>query len=253
MYRPASAPERNAPALVFYHGGGWVIGDLDTHDGLCRHLANRSGGVVVAVDYRLAPEDPFPAAVDDAIDAFTYVAAQASTLGLDPHRIAVGGDSAGGNLAAVLAMQTSGDLLQGELSVAPSFQFLLYPWVDMSGDSDSIRRFGKGLILTEDTMRFFRNAYVPKDAESQALKTSPMLCEDMSSTPDTLVVTAEYDVLRDEGLAFVEKLQQAKVSVSHLHLPDCTHGFISTGKFSPATGRRLNEVAAMLAKYAASI
>ena len=102
-------------------------------------------------------------------------------------------------------------------------------------------------------MTFFRDAYVPKDAESQALKTSPILCEDMSSTPDTLVVTAEYDVLRDEGLAFVEKLQQAKVSVSHLHLPDCTHGFISTGKFSPATGRRLNEVAVMLAKYAASI
>ena len=251
IYRPTKATPKLT--MVYFHGGGYAIGSFKSHHGFCSLLTSRANINLISVDYRLAPESPFPGPLQDGLDAWNWVAEHAAELGIEQTKIGMGGDSAGGNLAAVLAMQTSGDLLQGELSVAPSFQFLLYPWVDMSGESDSIRRFGKGLILTEDTMRFFRNAYVPKDAESQALKTSPMLCEDMSSTPDTLVVTAEYDVLRDEGLAFVEKLQQAKVSVSHLHLPDCTHGFISTGKFSPATGRRLNEVAVMLAKYAASI
>ena len=249
IYRPTKA----APKLtmVYFHGGGYVIGGFKSHHGFCSLLAGQAHINLIAVDYRLAPESPFPGPLQDGLDVWNWVTDHAAELGIEQTKIGMGGDSAGGNLTAVLSMQTFADLLEGDLSVAPAFQFLLYPWVDMSGESDSIQRFGKGLILTQETMTFFRDAYLPKALELQAIKTSPMLCEDMSSTPDTLIVTAEYDVLRDEGLAFVDKLQQAQVSVSHLHLPDCTHGFISTGRFSPATRKRLNEVAAMLKKYAA--
>lgn len=251
IYRPTKA----APKLtmVYFHGGGYVIGGFKSHHGFCSLLASRANINLISVDYRLAPETPFPGALQDGLDAWNWVIGHAAELGIEQTKIGMGGDSAGGNLTAILSMETFGDLLVGDLKAAPAFQFLLYPWVDMSGDSDSIQRFGKGLILTQETMVFFRDAYLPKAMESQAVKTSPILCEDMSATPDTLIVTAEYDVLRDEGLAFVDKLQQAQVSVSHLHLPDCTHGFISTAKFSPATRNRLNEVTDMLAKYAASI
>ena len=250
IYRPSKAEPKLT--MVYFHGGGYVIGGFKSHHGFCSLLASQANINLISVDYRLAPESPFPGPLQDGLDAWNWVIDHAAELGIEQTKIGMGGDSAGGNLTAVLSMQTFGDLLDGDLKVLPAFQFLLYPWVDLSGESDSIRRFGKGLILTEETMTFFRDAYLPKELEALAAKTSPIRCEDMSSTPDTLIVTAEYDVLRDEGLAFVDKLQQARVAVSHLHLPDCTHGFISTGKFSPATRKRLNEVAAMLDKYAAS-
>ncbi len=248
IYRPSKA----APKLtmVYFHGGGYVIGGFKSHHGFCSLLAGQANINLISVDYRLAPESPFPGPLQDGLDAWNWVTDHATELGIAQTKIGMGGDSAGGNLTAVLSMQTFGDMLDGSLKSAPAFQFLLYPWVDMSGESDSIQRFGKGLILTQETMTFFHGAYLPTDLEPQAIKTSPLLCEDISKTPDTLMVTAEYDVLRDEGLAFVEKLQQAQVSVTHLHLPDCTHGFISTGKFSPATRKRLNEVADILTQYA---
>ena len=251
IYRPTKTAAKLT--MVYFHGGGYVIGGFKSHHGFCSLLAGQASINLITVDYRLAPESPVPGPLQDGLDAWNWVTEHATELGIEQTKIGMGGDSAGGNLTAVLSMQTFGDLLEGDLKVAPAFQFLLYPWVDISGESDSIQRFGKGLILTEETMTFFRDAYLPKQLESQAIKTSPMLCEDMGKTPDTLMVTAEYDVLRDEGLAFVDKLQQAQVAVTHLHLPDCTHGFISTGKFSPATRKRLNEVAAMFDTYAASI
>lgn len=251
IYRPTKAEPKLT--MVYFHGGGYVIGGFKSHHGFCSLLAGQANINLITVDYRLAPESPFPGPLQDGLDAWNWVADHVAELGIEQTKIGMGGDSAGGNLAAVLSMQTFGDLLDGDLKEAPAFQFLLYPWVDMSGKSDSIQRFGKGLILTRETMSFFRDAYLPCELEPQATKSSPILCEDMSSTPDTLIVTAEYDVLRDEGLAFVGKLQRAEVSVSHLHLPDCTHGFISTGKFSPATRKRLNEVAAMFDTYTASI
>ena len=251
IYRPIKTVPKLT--MVYFHGGGYVIGGFKSHHGFCSLLAGQADINLIAVDYRLAPESPFPGPLQDGLDVWNWVTDHAAELGIEQTKIGMGGDSAGGNLTAVLSMQTFADLLEGDLSVAPAFQFLLYPWVDMSGESDSIQRFGKGLILTQETMTFFRDAYLPKALEPQAIKTSPMLCEDMSSTPDTLIVTAEYDVLRDEGLAFVAKLQQAQVSVSHIHLPDCTHGFISTGRFSPATRKRLNEVAGILTQYAESI
>jgi acetyl esterase len=251
IYRPTKTEPKLT--MVYFHGGGYVIGGFKSHHGFCSLLAGQANINLITVDYRLAPESQFPGPLQDGLDAWNWVTDHAAELGISQTKIGMGGDSAGGNLAAVLSMQTFGDLLDGDVKVAPVFQFLLYPWVDMSGESDSIQRFGQGLILTQETMTFFRDAYLPKALEPQAIKTSPILCEDMSLTPDTMIVTAEYDVLRDEGLAFVDKLQQAQVSVSHLHLPDCTHGFISTGKFSSATRKRLNEVAAMLDKYAANI
>lgn len=251
IYRPTKTEP--TVTMVYFHGGGYVIGGFKSHHGFCSLLAGQANINLISVDYRLAPEIPFPGPLQDGLDAWNWVTDHAVELGIEQTKIGMGGDSAGGNLTAVLSMQTFGDLLDGDLKIAPAFQFLLYPWVDMSGESDSIQRFGKGLILTQETMTFFRDAYLPKELEAQAVKTSPILCEDMSRTPDTLIVTAEYDVLRDEGLALVDKLQQAKVLVSHLHLPDCTHGFISTGKFSPATRKRLKEVAAIFDRYAASI
>ncbi len=246
-------PKKTVPKLtmVYFHGGGFVIGSFKSHHGFCSLLASRGNMNIISVDYRLAPETVFPGPLQDGLDAWNWVVDHATELAIDKTAIGMGGDSAGGNLAAVLSMQTFGDLLEGDLSAAPAFQFLLYPWVDMSGESDSIRRFGKGLILTQKTMEFFRDSYLPKDMESLATKTSPLLCADMSVTPDTLMVTAEYDVLRDEGLAFVDKLNQAKTNMVHLHLPDCTHGFISTGKFSRATRERLYQVCDMLLDYGA--
>jgi acetyl esterase len=172
-------------------------------------------------------------------------------LGIENTKIGLGGDSAGGNLAAVLAMQTFTGIIEGQLSALPAFQFLLYPWVDMDHQSESIKRFGKGLLLTESTMEFFRDNYLLAADQAAVSASSPMSCENLSAIPDSLIVTAEYDVLRDEGLAFVDKLVQAQVNVSHQHLPDCTHGFISMGRFSPATRRRLQQVCAMLADYGA--
>ena len=188
--------------------------------------------------------------MEDGLGAYNWVVDHAAELGLKDTKIGVGGDSAGGNLAAVLSMQTFSGIIEGQLSAVPAFQFLLYPWVDLDSLSDSIKRFGKGLLLTESTMKFFRHNYLLGADSGAVSASSPMAWENLADTPDTLIVTAEYDVLRDEGLAFVDKLVEGQVKVIHQHMPDCTHGFISTGKFSPATRKRLNEVADILTQYA---
>lgn len=230
MYRPASAPERHAPALVFYHGGGWVIGDLDTHDGLCRHLANRSGGVVVAVDYRLAPEDPFPAAVDDAIDAFTWVAAQASTLGLDPHRIAVGGDSAGGNLAAVVALNQREERARDPGAPQPCFQLLIYPATDKRMQSPSHEANGQGYLLTHDTMRYFRGHYLPNASHYSDWRASPLLASSHANLPPALVLTAGFDPLRDEGRQYADALSADGTRCTYVCFERQIHGFMPMDK-----------------------
>ncbi|MDA8786382.1 alpha/beta hydrolase [Porticoccaceae bacterium] len=249
IYRPIHA--KPALTMVYFHGGGYVIGGLKSHHGFCSLLAGQAGINLIAVDYRRAPESPFPGPIEDGLGAFNWVVDQAAELGIENTKIGVGGDSAGGNLAAVLSMQTFGGVVEGQLSAPPAFQFLLYPWVDMEHQSESVKRVGKGLLLTENTMTFFRDNYL-LDADNAAVRTSsPLAWKHLEDTPDTLIVTAEYDVLRDEGLAFVDKLVQAQVNVSHQHLPDCTHGFISMGRFSPATRNRLLQVSAMLADYGA--
>jgi acetyl esterase len=226
LYRPVGATAGQAlPALVYYHGGGWVIGDLDTHDTLCRELANHSGCAVVSVDYRLAPEHRFPAAVDDSIAALRWVRREAAALGIDPARVAVGGDSAGGNLAAVVALaaREAGD-------APPAFQLLIYPATDQHRSAPSHRTNGQGYLLTTDTMAYFTDHYIPDRAHYADWRASPLLHPDLSGLPPALVLTAGYDPLRDEGLAYAQRLTEAGNRATHLSFERQIHGFILMGK-----------------------
>ena len=211
--------------LVYFHGGGWTIGDLDTHDVLCRELANHSGAAVVAVDYRLGPEAPFPAAVDDALAAFDWVQREAAALRLDPTRLAVGGDSAGGNLAAVVAIAARD---AGEPPFA--WQLLIYPATDQHRTAPSHERNGQGYLLTRDTMDYFTGHYIPDARLHADWRASPLLHPDLSRLPPALVLTAGYDPLRDEGLAYAQKLSEAGTRATHLSFERQIHGFILMGK-----------------------
>jgi len=247
VYRPANSPSRRS--LVFFHGGGYVIGGLESHHGFCQRLAHQAQVTVIAVDYRLAPETRFPGQLEDGLAVWHWVIDNAQSLQLDPQKIGIGGDSAGGNLATVLAMQLFAEKLPGKsISAVPAFQFLLYPMVDFRGQSASYEKYGNGLLLTKSVAHFFRDSYLTNIEDGTQVSVSPIFAADFSIAPETIIVTAEYDVLRDEGLAFVEKLQQAGVAVSHLHLDDCTHGFISLAKFSPKSRQRVDEICAMVGR-----
>ncbi|MBK6852470.1 MAG: alpha/beta hydrolase [Burkholderiales bacterium] len=236
LYRPlGSANDARLPVLVYFHGGGWVIGDLDTHDTLCRQLANGSGCAVVSVDYRLAPEHRFPSAVDDCLAATQWVARHGVELGLDASRLAVGGDSAGGNLAAVVTLllrdvATAGPG-QGEARPVVRFQLLIYPATDMRCVAPSHTSNGQGYLLTRDTIDYFCGHYIPADAGDLAdVKASPLLHPDLSDLPPALVLTAGYDPLRDEGLHYAQRLTEAGVRTSLVCFERQIHGFILMGR-----------------------
>ena len=224
-YRPLGAKREDPlPALVYFHGGGWAIGDLDTHDSLCRSLANAAACAVFSVDYRLAPEAPFPAAVEDCIAAARFVFEDAQALGVDPARIAVGGDSAGGNLAAVVALHAR------DAGGPPlAFQLLIYPATDQRFGFASHERNGKGYLLTRESIEFFRRCYLPDPRQWTDWRASPLLAKDHSALPPALVLTAGYDPLLDEGRAYAEKLRGAGVPVAYREYPDMVHGFILFG------------------------
>jgi acetyl esterase len=226
LYRPAPAvPGVPAPVLVYFHGGGWVIGDLDTHDVLCRQLALASGGVVVAVDYRLAPEHRFPAAVDDCLAAVRWVRAQADALQLDASRLAVGGDSAGGNLAAVtcLALREAGERL-------PALQLLIYPATDMRALAPSHQANGQGYMLTSDSIAYYRGHYLAERVQWEDWRASPLLAPHHRGLPPALVLTAGYDPLRDEGLQYADALSAAGVPAQYVCFERQLHGFITMGR-----------------------
>jgi len=227
LYVPARSEtlKKAPPVLVYFHGGGWVIGDLETHDTLCRQLAVAAGIAVVSVDYRLAPEHPFPAAVDDAITATYWVHNHAGSLGLDPSRLAVGGDSAGGNLAAVVTI-TARD--RGDLALA--FQLLIYPATEMGRDTPSYKTNGEGYLLTADTMAYFHDHYIKEPEQDLDWRAAPLLAKDLSHLPPALVVTAGYDPLRDQGLAYAERLSESGNKASYVVFERQTHGFILMGK-----------------------
>lgn len=216
VYTPDIASEVPNPGLVWYHGGGFVIGDLDTTDGVCRALCNRAGVVVVSVDYRLAPEHPFPAAVDDAIAAFDWVRAEAAHLGVDPDRIAVGGDSAGGNLTAVVAQARRDQVV---------FQLLVYPAVDLTMSYPSIDENAEGYLLTKDHMVWFTNHYLGEGVDRRDPRVSPLFADDLTGLPPAFVITAEYDPLRDEGEAYGERLADAEVDVGVRRYDGMIHAF----------------------------
>lgn len=218
IYTPAG--EGPFPALVYYHGGGWVIGNLDTVEVPCRLLTNRANCVVVSVDYRLAPEHKFPAAADDANAVVKWVAENALTIGVDPKRIAVGGDSAGGNLAAVVALMARDN---GGPSLV--YQMLIYPVTNHSYDTDSYRENGEGYFLTKDTMVWFWNHYLRDELDSKNPYASPLLAEDLSGLPPALVITGGYDPLRDEGEAYAERLKAEGVPVEATRYDGMIHGF----------------------------
>ena len=227
LYHPLPAVQRTRPppVLVYFHGGGWVIGDLDTHDTLCRELALGAGCAVVAVDYRMAPEHRFPAAVDDCIAATRWVHDHAAELGVDASRLAVGGDSAGGNLAAVVAitLRDAGDL-------AIRFQLLIYPATDQRRGWPSHTSNGQGYLLTTETMDYFHDHYLPDKALDLDWRASPLLHPDLSRLPPALVLTAGYDPLRDEALQYSQRLTQAGNRCTHVLFERQIHGFITMGK-----------------------
>jgi acetyl esterase len=202
-----------------------VIGDLDTHDVLCREIAHRSGCVVIAVDYRLGPEQPFPAAVDDSLAAARWVHANAATLGIDASRIALGGDSAGGNLATVTALG-----LRDSGSFAPRFQLLIYPGTDMRAVAPSHTHNGQGYMLTADSITYFRAKYITNERDWSDWRASPLLHEDLSKLPPALVLTAGYDPLRDEGRQYADALSKAGVPTQYVCFERQIHGFITMGR-----------------------
>ncbi|HEY4249718.1 MAG TPA: alpha/beta hydrolase [Roseomonas sp.] len=214
------------PCLLYLHGGGWVFGDLDTHDGVCRRLANDARCCVIAVDYRLAPEHPFPAAIDDAATALRWVAQHAATLRIDATRIAVGGDSAGGNLAAVLALMGRDGLLPRSV-----FQALLYPATDLGMATDSYARITEGLPLTAATMRWFVDFYAPDAASRADWRASPLRAPSLRGLPPALVLSCGLDPLCDDARLYARRLADDGVRVTALHLGDQLHGLLTMSRF----------------------
>jgi acetyl esterase len=225
LYRPAGATP--LPLVVYFHGGGWVIGSIETHDAVCRDLANAAGCAVASVDYRLAPEHRFPVAAEDCYAATRWLGAHAGELGVDAARIAVGGDSAGGNLAAVVAQ-----LARDRGGPALAFQLLIYPATDAACDAPSHRENADGYLLTADAMTWFWGHYLGGDASLKAdPRCSPLRAGDFRGLPPALVVTAEYDPLRDEGEAYGALLRDAGVPVTVSRYPGMIHGFFAMGAF----------------------
>jgi acetyl esterase len=242
VYRGAETPATGAlPALVFYHGGGWMLGDLDSHDWICRSIANKADCAVVAVDYRLAPAHVFPAAFEDALAAVKWVLANAETLQIDAARISVGGDSAGGNLAAAVVLA-----LRDEGKIKPKAQILIYPAVDLSMSGSYYGRFTKDLILTDDSVRMFVGYYVPDVEQRKDWRASPLLAPSLRGLPPTLVVLAGFDPLAAEGEAYVARLEKEGVGTSAKRYPGQMHGFMSNAKLLPRAYQAIEEIAAAL-------
>ncbi|HEY0106118.1 MAG TPA: alpha/beta hydrolase [Rhizomicrobium sp.] len=230
VYTPLGADAATLPGLIFFHGGGFVLGDLESHDDLCRNLANGSGCRTVAVDYRLAPEHPFPAAVEDCVAATKFIAAHAADFGIDAARLAVSGDSAGGNLAAVVCQ-----LAKIEGAPAIAFQLLIYPVTRLGAavETASMRENAKGYFLEKESMDWFTKLYCPDAQHRSDPRLSPLLCADLSGLPPAYVVTAGFDPLRDEGRDYADKLDAAGVAVTYVNYPGMVHGFFSMRKLIP--------------------
>ena len=239
IYRNSEAP---GPCILFFHGGGWVIGDLDTHDSVCRQLVNATGYTVIAVHYRLAPEHPFPAAVDDCYSALRWVRDNAEPLAVDSSRIAVAGDSAGGNLAATVSLKA-----RDEGTGGIRFQLLIYPVTDFNFDTPSYIENAEGYLLTEESMRWFWNHYIGDDeSHGNNPLASPMRATDLSGLPPAMVMTAEYDPLRDEGEAYAERLRKAGVETDLKRYDGLIHGFFGQTDLSQGARQAMTDAATAL-------
>lgn len=220
-YAPIAAGGEALPTLVYFHGGGFVVGNLDTHDGLCRLFAHLGGFRVIAVDYRLAPEHKWPAQIEDAWAALRHVFENAPALGVDAGRIAVGGDSAGGHLTAVVTQ-----MAKEKGGLAPAFQMLLFPGTEFTTDTPSMNQFAVGYSLEKQAVEWFYNQVLPEGTDRGSPKVSPLLAKDFSGLPPAYVMLGGYDPLHDEGMAYAEKLRGAGVKVTIADYADMVHCFI---------------------------
>jgi acetyl esterase len=247
LYTPAAAASSPAPVLAYFHGGGWTIGDLDTHDVLCRQLCLASGAAVLSVDYRLGPEQRFPAAFDDCLAATRWLQREGAALGVDARRLAIGGDSAGGNLAAAvaIALRDGGD-------VAPAFQLLIYPATDMRALAPSHTVNGQGYMLTADSIAYYRGHYITDPADWADWRASPLLAADLSRLPPALVLTAGYDPLRDEGRQYADALSAAGNRVQYVCFERQIHGFITMGRLLDEANTAVDLCAGMLRRALAA-
>ena len=225
VYHPhAAQPQAALPGLVYLHGGGWTVGDLDTHDVLCRSLCLQADIVVVSVDYRMGPEHKFPAAYDDTVAAFNWTVAHAASLGIDASRIAIGGDSAGGNLSAAACLGLRSQAVQ------PAFQLLIYPATIMWQDTASYHANGKGYMLTQESIAYYTENYLRNREDAKDWRASPQLAESHAGLAPAFVMTAGFDPLRDEGLMYANALSKAGVSAQYICFERQIHGFITMGR-----------------------
>lgn len=224
IYTPHSVGAAPLPVIVYFHGGAWIAGSLGTHDGTCRHLADMSGCKLVSVDYRLAPEHKFPVGFDDCCDITEWIAGSAGSLGIDPSKIVLAGDSAGGNLAAAVALWAR-DYDGPKIA----FQLLIYPVIDCVTVSGSRKDFAEGYFLTQPAMDWSTDQYVRQPAERGMWQVSPIYAERLAGLPPAHVITAGFDILKDEGIAYARALESAGVPTTHVDYPDVIHGFFGFG------------------------
>jgi acetyl esterase len=241
LYLPPQRAPEPPPLIVYYHGGGWVVGNLDTHDSACRFLALSSGAEILSIDYRLAPEHPFPAAVEDSVEAFRWAVAEAAQLGADPARVAVCGDSAGGDLAAVVSLLTRDD--DGP---KPAMQALLYPVTDAIGGQESRRLFAEGFLLTATDMEWFEGHYLQGANADTDPRASVFRTEDLHGLPPAYICTAGMDPLRDEGEGYAAKLREAGNQVALRRHPGLVHTFANMTAVSRTARAAMHELAGAL-------
>lgn len=239
LYRPLEAgPAEVLPLLIYFHGGGWCVGSVQSHDSLCRRMANRAGCAVLSVDYRLAPEHPFPAAVEDAEFAVEWVRDHADRFALDPERFGLGGDSAGGNLALVAAL-----MFRDRQAAALRCLCLIYPCTEIESSRPSRDAYASGYFLDRESLTWFFERYLP-DGGTHDWRVSPMQAVSLAGLPPTIVVTAECDPLRDDGIALVERASSEGVAAEHFDVPGMVHGFVTLGKWFPEA----NEVVDLISR-----
>jgi acetyl esterase len=244
-----STAKKPHKTLVYFHGGGCVIGSINTHDRFCRYLAKHGNMNIISVDYRLSPEYKFPTPICDAIDAWNYINDNSEKLNINPQHIAVGGDSAGAYLACLIGLNSLQTELPVQAKVKPIFQFLIYPMLDLEGTTASYRSFNKHLILTRDLMDYFRRNYLNSLDEVTLPLVSPLKTSDVSGSPESYILTLGYDPLRDDGIAYVERLKTAGIKTHHEHYEDCMHGFISVTRLSVRAKQATHNMAVALNRF----
>lgn len=244
VYYPTQVKPKNQKALIYFHGGGCVIGSINSHDRLCRKLCEDSQTSIISVEYRLAPKYKFPTAILDAIHAWNWISQHLDDLGLTDHKLGAGGDSAGGYLAFLLSIPQSQTELDISPIISPKFLYLLYPMMDLRGLTQSYKNANQGVLLTNTLMDYFSKHYLNNEAQKELPLASPLLFSDLSPLPETYILTCGHDPLCDDGITLVEHLNSQNIPVKHDHLEDCMHSFVSVYRMS----RRAQQATQLISK-----